>query len=208
VGVAVAAEGSDWFWWFGDDHFTNDRALFDRLFREHLAAVYARMGWPAPAWVRVPVVRAAHGGALTPIGLIRPTIDGERTQFYEWHAAGATEWVRAAAPCTTTRAACASSIRLRPRHFFCGSTSPERVPDATDLALELLAPAPRSQGAGLAAARPSPWRTGKRAAAGARRPPRGASARGARCVWEDLEPRIPSRASGSRPARRWSWWHT
>jgi len=85
-----AAEGSDWFWWFGDDHFTHDRPIFDRLFREHLEAVYGRMGWPAPAWVKVPVMppRAQPGATLAPIGLIQPEIDGERTQFYEWHAAG------------------------------------------------------------------------------------------------------------------------
>jgi alpha-amylase/alpha-mannosidase (GH57 family) len=34
------AEGSDWFWWFGDDHHTDDRDIFDRLFREQLRAVY------------------------------------------------------------------------------------------------------------------------------------------------------------------------
>ena len=85
-----AAEGSDWFWWFGDDHWTADRAIFDRLFREHLEAVYDRMRRPAPAWLRVPVIpnRPAPGATLAPIGLIQPEIDGERTQFYEWHAAG------------------------------------------------------------------------------------------------------------------------
>src|SRR6185295_17317363 len=36
----AAAEGSDWFWWFGDDHFTPDKDIFDRLFREHLQAAY------------------------------------------------------------------------------------------------------------------------------------------------------------------------
>jgi alpha-amylase/alpha-mannosidase (GH57 family) len=85
-----AAEGSDWFWWFGDDHFTADRAIFDRLFREHLEAVHERMGWPTPAWLKVPVIpaRAQPGATLSPIGLIHPVIDGRRTQFYEWHAAG------------------------------------------------------------------------------------------------------------------------
>jgi alpha-amylase/alpha-mannosidase (GH57 family) len=30
------AEGSDWFWWFGDDHSSAQDALFDYLFRKHL----------------------------------------------------------------------------------------------------------------------------------------------------------------------------
>lgn len=34
------AEGSDWFWWFGDDHATHYKDEFDRLFRLHLKNVY------------------------------------------------------------------------------------------------------------------------------------------------------------------------
>ncbi|HEY5513615.1 MAG TPA: glycoside hydrolase family 57 protein, partial [Geomonas sp.] len=35
-----AAEGSDWFWWYGDDHFSPHSASFDLLFRRHLMNVY------------------------------------------------------------------------------------------------------------------------------------------------------------------------
>jgi alpha-amylase/alpha-mannosidase (GH57 family) len=35
-----AAEGSDWFWWFGDDQASDSDAEFDDLFREHLKGVY------------------------------------------------------------------------------------------------------------------------------------------------------------------------
>ena len=34
------AEGSDWFWWFGDSHSSAQDGLFDRLFRKHLQNVY------------------------------------------------------------------------------------------------------------------------------------------------------------------------
>ena len=34
------AEGSDWFWWYGDDHSCAQDALFDYLFRKHLQNVY------------------------------------------------------------------------------------------------------------------------------------------------------------------------
>src|SRR5207302_807430 len=34
------AEGSDWFWWYGDDHSSPQDALFDSLFRKHLENVY------------------------------------------------------------------------------------------------------------------------------------------------------------------------
>jgi alpha-amylase/alpha-mannosidase (GH57 family) len=35
-----AAEGSDWFWWYGPDFSTENDALFDDLFRQHLKNVY------------------------------------------------------------------------------------------------------------------------------------------------------------------------
>jgi alpha-amylase/alpha-mannosidase (GH57 family) len=84
------AEGSDWFWWFGDDHATPDRAVFDRLFRELLRAVYEGAGLTPPAALQLPIVRqaAAPGSQRTPIGFVTPVLDGRRTTFYEWHAAG------------------------------------------------------------------------------------------------------------------------
>jgi alpha-amylase/alpha-mannosidase (GH57 family) len=83
------AEGSDWFWWFGDDHPTPDRAVFDRLFREQLRAVYEGAGLTPPAALKLPIVRqaAAPGSQRTPIGFVTPVVDGRRTTFYEWHAA-------------------------------------------------------------------------------------------------------------------------
>ena len=44
-----AAEGSDWFWWFGDDQESGNDAVFDDLFRTHLRSVYGALGLPAPA---------------------------------------------------------------------------------------------------------------------------------------------------------------
>ncbi len=85
-----AAEGSDWMWWFGEDHFTVDKALFDRIFREHLHAVYERAGLEPPGTLRVPVAAgpSAAGALEHPIGFVRPVIDGRSSHFYEWYAAG------------------------------------------------------------------------------------------------------------------------
>jgi alpha-amylase/alpha-mannosidase (GH57 family) len=85
-----AAEGSDWFWWFGDDHYTADKAVFDQLFRSHLQSAYERAGITAPGWLQVPIARsrAPHEERSQPVGFIRPTLDGKRTGFYEWDAAG------------------------------------------------------------------------------------------------------------------------
>jgi alpha-amylase/alpha-mannosidase (GH57 family) len=85
-----AAEGSDWFWWFGDDHYTSDKATFDALFREQLRAVHERAGITVPGWLDVPIAGLVSGRALenAPVRFIRPTLDGARTGFYEWTAAG------------------------------------------------------------------------------------------------------------------------
>lgn len=44
------AEGSDWFWWYGDGE-----ANFDRLFRMHLSNFYALIGSEAPAYLKNPL---------------------------------------------------------------------------------------------------------------------------------------------------------
>ncbi|HUT97818.1 MAG TPA: glycoside hydrolase family 57 protein [bacterium] len=53
-----AAEGSDWFWWYGTDQATAPKAEreFDRLFRAHLAAAYRTAGLPVPEELDRPVI--------------------------------------------------------------------------------------------------------------------------------------------------------
>lgn len=43
-----AAEGSDWFWWFGDDQDSGSDHEFDDLFRLHLRNVYKALGQKPP----------------------------------------------------------------------------------------------------------------------------------------------------------------
>ena len=44
----LIAEGSDWFWWYGDDHSSDHDRDFDELFRRHLRNVYQALGAPIP----------------------------------------------------------------------------------------------------------------------------------------------------------------
>ena len=44
----LIAEGSDWFWWYGDDHSSDHDLEFDDLFRRHLRNVYRMLGQPIP----------------------------------------------------------------------------------------------------------------------------------------------------------------
>ncbi|MCG3147763.1 MAG: hypothetical protein PCFJNLEI_01204 [Verrucomicrobiae bacterium] len=44
-----AAEGSDWFWWYGDDQDCDQEDIFDDLFRHHLRCAYKLAGFKPPA---------------------------------------------------------------------------------------------------------------------------------------------------------------
>jgi alpha-amylase/alpha-mannosidase (GH57 family) len=52
----MAAEGSDWFWWFGGDQDSGHDPDFDELFRHHVGTAYAALGRVVPDAVRVPIV--------------------------------------------------------------------------------------------------------------------------------------------------------
>lgn len=87
-----AAEGSDWFWWYGDDFDTDFKPEFDRLFRTHLRNVWLHMGLSPPEQLNQPIRAAAvppeADGVTQPLALLSPTIDGLVTDFFEWRGAG------------------------------------------------------------------------------------------------------------------------
>ncbi len=60
------AEGSDWFWWYGDDHSSAQDELFDYLFRKHLQNVYRLLGDEPPADLARPISRRAAAPSTTP----------------------------------------------------------------------------------------------------------------------------------------------
>jgi alpha-amylase/alpha-mannosidase (GH57 family) len=89
----LIAEGSDWFWWYGDDHSSAHDAEFDDLFRRHLRNVYRLLNRPVPDELYVPnrSTDRAVAAQIDPTGRIAPTIDGELTSYFEWLGAGSYE---------------------------------------------------------------------------------------------------------------------
>jgi alpha-amylase/alpha-mannosidase (GH57 family) len=84
-----AAEGSDWFWWYGDDHFSPHSHHFDALFRRHLTAVYHLLGVDVPAELYDPIKKKSPAGFVRdPAALISPAITGLISDYFEWLAAG------------------------------------------------------------------------------------------------------------------------
>ena len=49
------AEGSDWFWWYGEPNNSDTEAEFDRLFRGHLQQVCRLLGEEIPAELLAPI---------------------------------------------------------------------------------------------------------------------------------------------------------
>jgi alpha-amylase/alpha-mannosidase (GH57 family) len=82
------AEGSDWFWWFGDDHSSAQDALFDYLFRKHLQNVYVLLGDTPPPELGRPISRKGQRvHYTTPRAFLDVKIDGRYT-FFEWVSSG------------------------------------------------------------------------------------------------------------------------
>jgi alpha-amylase/alpha-mannosidase (GH57 family) len=73
----LVAEGSDWFWWFGEHHHTSLDAVWDANFRRHLEEAYRLLRGNVPVDLFFPVI--TDGGSRVPIdprGPVRPVIDG------------------------------------------------------------------------------------------------------------------------------------
>jgi alpha-amylase/alpha-mannosidase (GH57 family) len=79
------AEGSDWFWWYGDDHSSALDALFDDLFRKHLRNIYTLLGADPPGSLFTPISRSAGRRVIhdQPTSFLNVKVDG-RSSYFEW----------------------------------------------------------------------------------------------------------------------------
>jgi alpha-amylase/alpha-mannosidase (GH57 family) len=77
-------EGSDWFWWYGDENTSLHDMVFDSLFREHLAHIYQLLKIPVPEALKRPIkekkVAYTGGGIL----FRKPRVTGKTEGYYEW----------------------------------------------------------------------------------------------------------------------------
>ncbi len=94
-------EGSDWFWWYGDDQDSGNDEAFDELFRIHLQNVYSYIGLPVPNYLYMPIIpkqAAVPEDRIT--GLMHePVMDGfvdwgewEKSSFYPKDDAAIFNW--------------------------------------------------------------------------------------------------------------------
>lgn len=88
----LVAEGSDWCWWYGDDHYTPHGPEFDRLFRHNIKAAYNALGVIPPDSLDIPIIKSDRieqekNVIPAPRSYIQPRIDGAVTSYFEWNSA-------------------------------------------------------------------------------------------------------------------------
>ncbi|MEA2029094.1 MAG: glycoside hydrolase family 57 protein [Campylobacterota bacterium] len=100
----LIALGSDWFWWYGDDHYTSFAAQFDEQFRGHLKNIYTLMDQPVPHSIHKPIVQKSKNQSFhtLPLDYISPNIDGQMGSFYEWLNSGYIDFRRELSTMSTT----------------------------------------------------------------------------------------------------------
>jgi alpha-amylase/alpha-mannosidase (GH57 family) len=85
----LAAEGSDWCWWYGPEHSTANDAEFDAFYRTLLTEVYLRLGRVAPDELAEPIKqRPDLAQATPPQAFLNVNVDGRETNYFEWLGAG------------------------------------------------------------------------------------------------------------------------
>jgi hypothetical protein len=85
----LAAEGSDWCWWYGPEHSSTDDAEFDALYRKHLTEIYLQLGAEAPDKLAEPIKRRPERAVVVPpSAYLEVRVDGRETSYFEWLGAG------------------------------------------------------------------------------------------------------------------------
>lgn len=90
----LAAQASDWYWWYGEDFVSDTGAEFDALFRGHIQAVFRSLGKPPPEGALRPIAAGVRPlateatPAREPTGFISPQLDGTAESWREWLGAG------------------------------------------------------------------------------------------------------------------------
>lgn len=86
------AQGSDWFWWFGEPNDSGRDYIFDYLFRQHLKNVYKLINAKVPAQLDVSLSAFLGKPSRTPRKNISPLIESLSSDFEnQWKNAGVIE---------------------------------------------------------------------------------------------------------------------
>ncbi|HEU5414757.1 MAG TPA: glycoside hydrolase family 57 protein [Candidatus Angelobacter sp.] len=81
----LIAEGSDWNWWYGPEHHSDNDPDFDDLYRKHLSNVYHALGAAPPDELAQPIAGMRGKPQFIPqTAYIHPRVDGKDLGYFDW----------------------------------------------------------------------------------------------------------------------------
>ena len=84
----LIAEGSDWFWWYGEPNNSGQDFVFDYMFRERLKNVYLILGLNYPEYLDKTLITSIEVPFKHPKRNISPRMDGRLLSAEDWYNAG------------------------------------------------------------------------------------------------------------------------
>ncbi len=84
----MIAEGSDWFWWYGEPNNSGQDFIFDYMFRERLKNVYLILGIEYPEYLDKTLITALEVPFKHPKRSITPRMDGLNSSSDDWYNSG------------------------------------------------------------------------------------------------------------------------
>ncbi len=85
-------EGSDWYWWFGDENSSVHDSMFDEQFRLHLSRIYTLLELDIPEDLKRPIKRITKDHYTGGIFLHPLTLNGKQAGYYDWAGVRAIEF--------------------------------------------------------------------------------------------------------------------
>ena len=84
----LIAEGSDWFWWYGEPNNSGQDYVFDYMFRERLKNVYLDLDLKYPEYLDKTLITSVEVPFRHPKRAITPRMDGLNSSIEDWYNAG------------------------------------------------------------------------------------------------------------------------
>ena len=84
----LIAEGSDWFWWYGEPNHSGQDYVFDYMFRERLKNVYLILGLEYPQHLNDSLITKVEMPFKHPTRDITPKMDGLLESYDDWYHSG------------------------------------------------------------------------------------------------------------------------
>ena len=84
----MIAEGSDWFWWYGEPNNSGQDFVFDYMYRERLKNVYTAIGIEPPEHLNTSLITKIEMPFKHPTRMITPRMDGLLESYDDWYHAG------------------------------------------------------------------------------------------------------------------------